>query len=160
MSMPEEENIKKYMPSIKDLITIGSVIVAITAWGFSLKGSIDLQKQSIDALVLAQKEANETVKSLATRQNQYESTTDKDLVAMKKDIENLQRGRYSYAPQQQNDPVRVEARAQSQSSSERPQDSQTSSNSNNGNGNGNGNSNGVDPLDVITNVGKSIVPGG
>lgn len=74
------------------LITLGGVVVSITAWGYSLKGSIDLNKQAVEQLVVAQKEANDNVKSLAVNQ----SNTEKDVVGLQKDVDSLQKKTLSY----------------------------------------------------------------
>lgn len=74
------------------LITLGGVVVSITAWGYSLKGSIDLNKQATEQLVQAQREANENVKALAINQ----SATEKDVIGLQKDVDALQKKTLSY----------------------------------------------------------------
>lgn len=86
---PSLFNTKDY---IMLLITLGGVVVSITAWGYSLKGSIDLNKQATEQLVQAQKEANENVKSLAVNQ----SKSEKDIVGLQKDVDTLQKKTLSY----------------------------------------------------------------
>lgn len=86
---PSLFNTKDY---IMLLITLGGVVVSITAWGYSLKGSIDLNKQAVEQLVIAQKEANENVKELAVNQ----SSTEKDVIGLQKDVDTLQKKTLSF----------------------------------------------------------------
>lgn len=90
------ETLKSPLFNTKDyimlLITLGGVVVSITAWGYSLKGSIDLNKQATEQLVMVQREANENVKALAINQ----SATEKDVIGLQKDVDALQKKTLSF----------------------------------------------------------------
>lgn len=115
---PKLLNTKDY---IMLAITLGGMVVSVTAWGYSLKGSIDLNKQAVENLAVAQKEANENVKSLAVRQ----TDTEKDVISIQKDLESVQKKTLSYnttskpsVNSAQTSPFRVEAKSESKSTRE------------------------------------------
>lgn len=120
-------------------ITLGGMIVSVTAWGYSLKGSIDLNKQATEQLAAAQKEANENVKALALRQND----TEKDVIGLQKDFENFQKKTLSFnsfsskpSSPQVAGPVKIENKTETKNETIRPAEPKDDEeNGNNGNGN-------------------------
>lgn len=96
--MKGESTASKYLPTPRDLITAGTILVALAMAWASLKSDTALLNQKVDQYAAAQEKYNAELTAQAKDLRKDSDEQGKDIVAIKKDVEFLRDKKFSFAP--------------------------------------------------------------